>query len=488
MFDVNLPDSAAICALDDAQLIDAIMSASKLEARVQARVLNAVGELWDRRKKQAEPEQQDLFIDTMEEVSAEVAAAIAVTSSRAAGFIRVGEALRDRLPRVAAVFDRGEIDLAMVSTLVSRTELIDDPDVMAKVDSSLAERAPGWSKYSRRRIGEFVDSWVGRFDPTGVREPRKPTDNRYLDVRASSQGMAGIWANLHVQDAIVFDERIDELVETVCPNDPRTKAQLRADAIRSLADRQDQMTCTCGAANCEGGDVKPPRDIVIHVLTEPSTVDGQGETPGYVSGFGPIAADTVRALVPRARRKPLVVPSDPPAETTYRPSTALAEFVRFRDLFCRFPGCGVPAAACDVDHTIPFVLGGLTHPSNLKCECRKHHLLKTFYVGPEGWADHQLPDGTVVWVAPTGHTYTTKPGGQLYFPALAQPTGDVPAMGRIIVPHPRRNEMMPKRRLTRAEDAARRHASERRRNADRLAVAEHELTRQLIRDHEPPPF
>ena len=55
--------------------------------------------------------------------------------------------------------------------------------------------------------------------------------------------------------------------------------------------------------------------------------------------------------------------------------------------------------------------------SNLKALCRKHHLLKTFWTGIGGWADKQLPDGTVVWTAPTGRTYKTLPGSRVFFPA-----------------------------------------------------------------------
>jgi hypothetical protein len=40
---------------------------------------------------------------------------------------------------------------------------------------------------------------------------------------------------------------------------------------------------------------------------------------------------------------------------------------------------------------------------------RYHHLLKTFHSGPGGWTDQQLPDGTIVFTARTGHTYTTEP-------------------------------------------------------------------------------
>ena len=96
-------------------------------------------------------------------------------------------------------------------------------------------------------------------------------------------------------------------------------------------------------------------------------------------------------------------------------SPTLADFVRCRDLTCRFPGCDAPAERCDIDHTVPYPVGP-THASNLKCLCRYHHLLKTFWNGADGWRDRQLPDGTVVWTAPTGHTYTTYPGSKHLFP------------------------------------------------------------------------
>jgi hypothetical protein len=99
MFDIDLPDPAVVSTLGDVQLVDAILSTSKLEAQVQARRLSAVGELWARRKQQAESEADYFVVDTMHAVSAEIAAAIGVTSSRAAGLIRVGEALRIACPR-----------------------------------------------------------------------------------------------------------------------------------------------------------------------------------------------------------------------------------------------------------------------------------------------------------------------------------------------------------------------------------------------------
>ncbi len=68
--------------------------------------------------------------------------------------------------------------------------------------------------------------------------------------------------------------------------------------------------------------------------------------------------------------KPLVLPSTD-AEPGYRPSAALAQFVRCRDVTCRFPGCDQPAEHADIDHTVPWPLGP-THPSKLCFACGCH--------------------------------------------------------------------------------------------------------------------
>ena len=189
-----------------------------------------------------------------------------------------------------------------------------------------------------------------------------------------------------------------------------------------------------------------------------------------------MAAETVRDLATRAHLRPLKPAQEFTAEPQYRPSTALAEFIRARDLWCRFPGCEVPAEFCDLDHSIPWASGGPTHPSNLNCKCRAHHLLKTFWCGDNGWAEQQYPDGTLVFTSPSGRTYTTTPGGALFFPQLATPTETLTAAVRPIddLP-PGRTLMMPTRKRTRAAERAARIAWERGLNEARWAA-------------DPPPF
>lgn len=107
-------------------------------------------------------------------------------------------------------------------------------------------------------------------------------------------------------------------------------------------------------------------------------------------------------------------------------------------------------------------------------------MLKTFW----GWRDQQLPDGTLIWRLPDGHTYVTTPDSALLFPGLCAPTGDAPAP--VAVERcGERTAMMPRRRRTRAQNRARRVAAGRRHNRRaRLAPG----GPAPPEDEEPPPF
>ena len=117
-----------------------------------------------------------------------------------------------------------------------------------------------------------------------------------------------------------------------------------------------------------------------------------------------------------AKIVPIVHPGDAPPQPRYIPTAVLATFIRCRDMTCRFPGCDEPAHHCDIDHTIAYPAGP-TQASNLKCLCRKHHLLKTF----GGWHDHQWPDGTVVWTSPQGQPTPPTPAAEYRSPPCAGP-------------------------------------------------------------------
>jgi Domain of unknown function (DUF222) len=233
--------------------------------------------------------------------------------------------------------------------------------------------------------------------------------------------------------------------------------------------------------------------VVIHVIAEHATITGRGSTPASEVGAGGlIAPELVAELAASAKLVALVHPADAAPEPGYVPSKELADFVRCRDLTCRWPGCDRPAADCDLDHTIPYANGGPTHASNLKCYCRAHHLVKTFW----GWRDQQLPDGTVILTSPSGQTYVTTPGSALLFPNLCRPTGSLTAPRADTAPLDQcgdRTAMMPKRCRTRAQNRAHQIATERRQNHHARTARRTDHLSYLglsppASDDEPPPF
>ncbi|MEO3757906.1 HNH endonuclease signature motif containing protein [Mycobacterium sp. B14F4] len=475
--------------LDDAGMVEAVTAAWRAQNAACGREMLAIGELYARRCPADEDERDQWAIDGHANVVAEISAALNISRGRAAGRLRYAIELRERLPKVAAVFAVGDIDFRMMAALVLRSENVEDPDRLARLDAAFARHAPKWMTMSGPKLTERIDMWVEKVDPEGVREPTAPTEDRYVHVGPLGAGMAGISAKVSLIDGIGFDDRLEKMVATVCRHDPRSTSQRRADALMAMAAGQAGLVCGCANDDCEAaqGESTPLGQVVISVLADQATLEGRAQNPGYVAGFGPVPAPLLRELAAMAKLQSVPLPQ-PCAEAGYRPSAGLTRFVRCRDLTCRFPGCDAPAAVCQIDHTIPYPLDP-THPSNLKLLCVFHHLLKTFWTGVGGWSDVQLPDGTVFWTSPSGTPYQTKPGGALFFPQLATPTGQIvvapPTSGPV---GDRRGAMMPIRRRTRAQDRAYRIATERQHNAGRIARKQLLLSRRIARDDDPPPF
>ena len=93
------------------------------------------------------------------------------------------------------------------------------------------------------------------------------------------------------------------------------------------------------------------------------------------------------------------------AETGYQPSRKLQHLIRTRSTRCTAPGCGRPAARCDLDHTLAWDKGGLTCECDLAPVCRHHHRCKQ----AQGWQLTQPEPGVLQWRTPHGRTFTTTP-------------------------------------------------------------------------------
>ncbi len=469
-------------------LVERMCGSWRAEAQAAADRLDAIGELFELRRAQR-GEEADWAVDTWAAVGGEVAAAFRISLGLAGSYLRYALAMRERLPQVAGLFRAGDIDCRMFQTLVYRTDLITDAQVLAAVDAELAAKVARWPSMTRGRLAGQIDKVVGRADADAVRRREKYRADREVFLEDLDGGMSQIHGSMFSPDAHALDERLTALADTVCAHDPRTAQQRRADALGALAAGADRLGCRCGLPDCAAGARRPASPVVIHVIAERATLDGSGDAPGSeVSADRLIGAELLRELAASAKLVPLSLPAGS-AEPRYTPSTKLADFVRCRDLTCRAPGCDRPASVCDVDHTIPWGEGGATHASNLKCLCSLHHLMKTFW----GWRDQQLPDGTVIWRLPGGQTYVTTPGSALWFPQLCAPTGAAPVADTRTPRCGDRTAMMPTRHRTRAQSHADRVKVERHRNrmarqAQSSWVPWDSGTGHAVGDGEPPPF
>ncbi len=523
MFDRLPGEPETLSHADDAAVVAAIEEWARLEAAAGARRLAAIAELTTRRcDKQGKRAQW--ACDGWDSVAAEVACALGVRHNKASSQMTLSLTLRHRLPKVAALYGEGKVGYRVVSAIAWHTGLVTAGQPIAAIDAALANQAAKWGKLSDYKLAQAIDFWVDLHDPGALRRIHSRTLDRCLEVgrEHDSCDITTVWGRLFATDAAVLDRRLMELAHGVCDDDPRTIAQRRADALGALAAGAQRLACSCDNPDCaSGGNDGRASNVVIHVVTEVGALDaardpqmsgeiqttrravtpqrdldapsGAQQTPpaGLLLRGGMVPAPLLAELIASgATVQQVRHPRDAP-EPGYRPSAKLEEFIRVRDLTCRFPGCEEPAEFCDIDHTIPYPIGP-THPSNLKCTCRKHHLLKTFWTGIGGWADRQLPDGTVIWKAPTGITYKTLPGSRLFFPNWDTTTAELPPPRKTAVQTSNRGIMMPRRRRTRATDRARRIKEERELNAAQRAAwarqaAQAQAKAQAAQRNKPPP-
>jgi Domain of unknown function (DUF222) len=494
---------------------DAVAAWARVEAAACARRLTAMVAMLDAAyAADGSAQREQWCLDNWGAVSAAIGAAQHLTAGAASHQLLVAVALRDRLPRVGALFTAGLVGYRLVDTIVGRTALIREAAALRAVDAAMAEDIMEWNPMSIEKTIIAIDALIDRYDPHAVRRTQSRARGREVQLYFDDgSGLAALWGRLFATDAKALDRRLDALAGTVCAHDPRTADQRRADALGALAQGHNRMTCRCDQADCHAANSPAPGGVLIHVVTNQDTLadaeaaatqdaalDGEapplfdkpvreltltealvdtdaGEHPAtagalIIGGSFLPGAITRRAAL-NATIKTIVHPGASPPEPRYRPSAALAQFVRCRDLTCRFPDCDEPADHCDLDHTIPYPHGP-TQASNLKCLCRKHHLLKTFWA----WRDEQHPDGSIVWTAPSGQTYTTHPGSRLFFPALCQPTAPLILTDASPTAVEHSSLTMPLRKTIRTQARAQRIHHERRLNK---AIVE-----QVARESIPP--
>ncbi|AZA12399.1 HNH endonuclease signature motif containing protein [Corynebacterium gerontici] len=208
-----------------------------------------------------------------------------------------------------------------------------------------------------------------QFDPEP--EPPQPLESLY------SYPVAPGWACLEMVSS-------EGAIETI------------REAINTLAQQQD---CTKAQALLKMALGETPK-ITINVYRN------ERSTEITTAGGERFNSQDLEVLADRAHERQLATDVE---ARGYRFPPSMRAAIIARDAHCRFPDCEISAQWCDIDHVIPYALGGPTSMSNAQLLCRHHHNLKTerkVFCRSDG-------EGNITWWTSSGKRITTTPAGVL---------------------------------------------------------------------------
>ena len=382
---------------------------------------------------------------------------VALHLSRGTACARIGPARRllATLPDTFALWEAGRIDTSKARAIDEATVVLSDQHART-VEARVLPRAAG---QTLAQLKAALARAVIAADPDGAEQRhRQARRDRRVVLTPEADGMASLWALLTATQAAGAYTWLTRLARGLGADDPRSMDTRRADLLAALLSGRRSSTPTPAsptraatpptraataqpaaptpaptaatarprtAHRVRAGPSRPvtPGKPLIQVVIPYSTLTGTDHQPAELAGHGPIPASLAREVATDSIWHRLV--TDPLSgtlldhgRTTYHPPAALADHVKARDLYCRFPGCRRRAADAELDHITPWADGGTTSEPNLAATCTHHHRLKPH---APGWHVHTHPDGRLTWTTPTRHQHTTRPHDYRPDPAPALP-------------------------------------------------------------------
>ena len=230
-------------------------------------------------------------------------------------------------------------------------------------------------------------------EPAFEKEAESLHEMRQVHLSKTFEGMGRLDGWLDPVSFEIVKTALDAATPPPAQGDSRTPAQRRADTLVDIA----RLALDDGRLPESGGE-KPHLTVMVSLDQLTGNGYGQAETiDGTIfarSDLHILACDcSLTRLVMGSDSEPL----DIGRKTRVIPP-ALRRAVIARDRHCQHPGCYRPAMWCDIDHILPWYLGGETKLSNLQLLCRYHHRLKhrRLRAGPNGPfgrpSRHESPD------------------------------------------------------------------------------------------------
>ena len=427
--------------LTDAELAERVEAAQRVMNAAAAAQTQRIAQYAAREDVQREDgtwDQQDRGLGHVNEFASGVVGprlglSAAAADSKVGIAARMASVMGPTLRSMAA----GELD-AWRATVLTR-ELADaDRETAAAVQDVVLPGAPNRTAGQLRARARRA---LAKIDPDALRERvTRSREERGLWRRPGEPGVSEWLAVLPNETSAACWAAVDALARRYrADGDARTLDQARADALTDLVLGNATVTTTVtfavpavapgsSASGCAEPGTQTPLGLpVVDASEQVASRTGQlfdvpeADVAGHpllgalpvveVPGVGEVPGEVVRSIAAAFGTKALFALCDWQSGTlasetceAYRPPAWLDRLVKARDGTCRFPGCTIRAARCDVDHVIAHPRGP-TEQANLMSLCRHHHRLKQ----EPRWVVQMTPEGVVTWTTPIGDEFTTWP-------------------------------------------------------------------------------
>lgn len=419
-----------------------LRTAALVRAAADAVELRSIAELAQLRRTEARADahahdptgRRRVDLDLVDRCTAqEVSTALWLSPVLARDRLELALELVERRPATFTALRAGDVDLVRARRITDGVRHL-APDHAAAVEAEallpgsvpdLADRHPGRlaGQLTPAQLTARLNRLALRADPHGAQQRTAAADrHRACTRRALPDGMAlfsvtgrgelltAAFTRIDATArALIAAETADNSAGNGAEHAPRTGPTPGVDAARTLDQTRADVVLALLLGHSTDLSHADGVAVSLSLVAPAGTVLAGSDEPGELLGYGPLPAPLVRELAADAVWQRWT--SDPTTghitslgRRHYRPSAAVADLVRARDLHCRFPTCQRTARNCDLDHVTPFPQGE-THEANLATECRLHHLTRH----RSGFRLRIDPDGTTIWTTPTGHTITEHP-------------------------------------------------------------------------------
>ncbi|WP_433036448.1 DUF222 domain-containing protein [Actinomycetospora sp. CA-053990] len=311
-----------------------------------------------------------------------------------------GELVSPRLPCTAAVAAEGEVGPGHIAIIRTTMERLGRLETVSVEDWVAAERflAGEATRLPPRMLQRAATRLVATFDPDGAAPPDGDDCRDELHVVRRKDGRLEFKGRLNDPvDGDVFLGAIDPLAEPCGPDDTRSLARRRADALKDVVEGAQRP----GGVAAGVGDEQPGSDddAPIPAPRRPGQEKGRPERPGralltitmdlrwlqLATGHGVLGSEalvdprTVRRWACDAEVVPVVLGSRSEPLDVGRLQRTVTDAIRralnIRDGGCAFPSCDRAPRRCHAHHIRYWFHGGSTCLDNLVLLCRFHHQL-----------------------------------------------------------------------------------------------------------------